>query len=72
MQHRDEHARLSTLQGVIDEKTASAYLCLSRSWLRQSRMRGAGPVYLKVGRAVRYRLVDLDEWLARHRVCPAA
>jgi len=27
-----------------------------------------GPAYLKIGRAVRYRLPDLDAWLDAHRV----
>lgn len=31
-------------------------------------MYGRGPRYIKVGRSVRYRVSDLDEWLERHLV----
>ena len=60
--------------GALDELGAAAYLNLSRSFLRQSRMNGdrdghaPGPPYVRAGRMIRYRLVDLDEWLSRHLV----
>lgn len=42
---------------------AAAYLSKSSSWLSKSRMTGEGPVYLKLGGAVRYLPSDLDNWL---------
>lgn len=36
---------------------------LSASWLNKKRTHGDGPVYLKVGRKVLYRLQDIDTWL---------
>lgn len=30
--------------------------------------RAPGPTYLKLGRSVRYRKEDLDEWLNKHRM----
>lgn len=38
-----------------------------RNW----RIAGKGPPYHKVGRLVRYRRADVEEWLASHRVVPA-
>lgn len=52
---------------ILNDFQASQYLNLSRSWLRQSRMRGTGPKFLKLGRAVRYRLEDLEAWLLQHQ-----
>ncbi|WP_052760321.1 helix-turn-helix domain-containing protein [Rhizobium sp. LC145] len=46
---------------------AAAYICKSASWLHKSRMTGTGPVYLKIGGAVRYLVSDLDAWLAGTR-----
>ena len=59
---------------VMNEKDAAYYVGLSVSFLRRARMTGrtksgiSGPAYVKVpgGRAVRYRLEDLDRWLAEN------
>lgn len=40
---------------------------VSVSWLNKSRMKGTGPVYLKIGGAVRYARPDLETWLADQR-----
>lgn len=53
---------------TIQERDAAKYVGLSRAFLRQARALGRGPAYLKLGRAVRYRVADLDDWLDRHRV----
>jgi predicted DNA-binding transcriptional regulator AlpA len=55
----------------IKERDASAYIGMSVPWLRLSRSKaakGAGPPYIKIGRAVRYDIRDLDEWLAERRI----
>jgi predicted DNA-binding transcriptional regulator AlpA len=49
-------------------REAAAHLNLSISTLNKLRCTGYGPVYFKLGRAVRYDPYDLDQWLAAHRV----
>ena len=67
---------ITLARGAIDESGAARYLNVSRSFLRQSRMNGnrdghaPGPRYVKAGRMVRYRFLDLDEWLTHHAVEP--
>lgn len=47
---------------------AAEYIGLSKSTLEKLRVTGGGPAYSPLGRAVVYRLDDLDEWvLARKR-----
>lgn len=44
---------------------AAAYLCLSPHTLNQWRYQGRGPLFVRLGRAIRYRREDLDEFLER-------
>jgi len=59
---------------ALDEKDAAAYICMSVHFLRADRMNGhrkgrtPGPPFLQIGRAVRYRLEDLDKWLEERLV----
>lgn len=54
---------------VLSETEAANYICMSRSYLAQSRMDGRrknrtpAPPFIKIGRAVRYLQEDLDQWL---------
>lgn len=58
---------------LISEMEAAKYLGVSRPFLAKSRMDGQrknhtpGPPYIKLGRAVRYDIRDLDEWIELHR-----
>lgn len=58
---------LPTMSNSVCVTTAEAanYLGISQSWLRQARMRGRkdAPPFVRIGRAVRYRIQDLDDWL---------
>lgn len=45
-------------------KSAAAHLGKSASWLNQSRSRGDGPPYYKIGANVFYESADLDAWVA--------
>jgi len=54
--------------GTLPVQAAANYLGLAVSTLNKLRCTGGGPVFLKLGRAVRYDPGDLDEWLAAHRV----
>ena len=47
---------------------AAEYVGLSTSMMAKLRCLGGGPAYHKLGRAVRYRQDDLDNWLATRRV----
>jgi hypothetical protein len=64
-------AALKACQGrAIKEADAAQYIGLSQAFLRAARAgRGTpGPAYVRAGRAVRYLIVDLDFWLASHRI----
>ena len=58
---------------AVSDKDAAIYICMSRSFLRQGRMkcdrenRTPTPPYLKIGRSVRYLKADLDIWLEKFR-----
>ena len=59
----------STAKRALTEQETSEYIGMSRSFLRQSRMEGnrtnrtPAPPFIKIGRAVRYLIEDLDRWL---------
>jgi hypothetical protein len=58
---------------TIGEFDAAKYLGISVSFLRKARMDGdresrtPGPAFIKIGRAVKYTLADLDAWIAANR-----
>lgn len=59
----------------INERDAAAYIGMSTSYLRISRMRGAtkctdAPPFIRIGHAVRYLPRDLDVWLESRRQSP--
>ena len=54
---------------VLDTPEAAAYVRLSKPTLERLRLTGEGPCYAKLGKkAVRYRRVDLDDWLTSRLV----
>lgn len=48
---------------VLTTLEAARYVRLGKPTLERFRLTGAGPVYAKLGGAVRYRRADLDAWL---------
>jgi predicted DNA-binding transcriptional regulator AlpA len=44
------------------EETANR-LKVSLSWLAKARMRGDGPPFIKIGRAIRYSEAALQQWM---------
>ena len=56
-------------QHLLTEQEAAEYLSLSRSYLAQSRCYGSpeGPPFIRLGRAIRYCLADLDAFIADRR-----
>ena len=54
---------------LIDEKEAANYLCYSVRALQNWRVRGGGPMFVKVsGRSVRNTHRDLQKWIVDKRV----
>jgi predicted DNA-binding transcriptional regulator AlpA len=48
---------------LLTPPEVAAILKVSLSWLAKARMRGDGPAFLKIGRAVRYRMSAIEEYL---------
>lgn len=51
---------------LLKELQASEYLNVSRGFLRTCRSKGTGPKYVRIGRAIRYRLEDLQEYVHKN------
>ena len=58
---RFRHAQQATAEHIT-EQDAAPYIGLSRTWLRAARRTGRGPAFVRYGRAVRYRIEDLDAY----------
>ena len=48
---------------LLNSREAAYRLGLKTNTLEGWRLKGFGPKFIKVGRNVRYRISDLDEWL---------
>jgi predicted DNA-binding transcriptional regulator AlpA len=48
---------------VVTTVEAARLVGLSMSTLAKLRLNGNGPLYIKLGRRVVYRVTDLDQWL---------
>lgn len=48
---------------IFNTSEAARYVGLGKPTLERFRVSGGGPVYIKLGGAVRYRQADLDAWL---------
>jgi predicted DNA-binding transcriptional regulator AlpA len=53
---------------TVDTEGAAKHIGLAVSTLEKLRVTGAGPKYVKLGRAVRYRISDLEKYLAERVV----
>lgn len=53
---------------ILNTREAASYVRLGKPTLERFRVSGDGPVFLKLGSAVRYRRSDLDDWLNGRRV----
>lgn len=47
----------------FDTTGAAQYLGCSKKWLELKRLTGGGPRFFRLGRAVRYRLADLQAYV---------
>jgi hypothetical protein len=72
----DTNASQASTSAVLFETDAAAYLGLRPQTLRlwRSKKKRRGPAYVKLGDGpgarVRYRIADLDAWLAQQVVTP--
>lgn len=48
---------------VLKTPEAAEYIRMSKPTLDRLRVSGEGPIYIQIGRAVRYRKADLDAWV---------
>jgi predicted DNA-binding transcriptional regulator AlpA len=48
---------------LLTPKEAANFLRVSESWLAKARMRGDGPPYVQIGRAIRYSEAALAQWM---------
>jgi excisionase family DNA binding protein len=48
---------------ILNTREAADYVRLGKPTLERFRISGAGPIFVKLGGAVRYRKLDLDVWL---------
>ena len=48
---------------LLTPKEAAVLLKVSVSWLAKARMRGDGPPFIKIGRAIRYWEAALIQWM---------
>lgn len=53
------------LDEILDTTQGAAEAHLSPSTMNKKRLDGSGPVFLKIGRAVRYRRRDIRAWLEK-------
>ena len=73
MTESEKPKRTSGVARLLNEVDACGYLGVSRSFLARARMDGPregrtpGPPFVKLGRAVRYAIEDLDAYIASNR-----
>jgi predicted DNA-binding transcriptional regulator AlpA len=63
---QEERARRNRQRvAALTERDAATYIGMSPSWLRHARLRRDedAPPHVRIGRAVRYRIADLDSYL---------
>jgi predicted DNA-binding transcriptional regulator AlpA len=53
------------MQPLFDQRQAAAFLKLSPRTLERHRTDGTGPLFVRLGRLVRYRETDLRAWVEK-------
>jgi hypothetical protein len=48
----------------VDERQVAVQLNIQPGTLRKWRFLGRGPEFIRIGRAVRYRVIDIEAWIA--------
>jgi hypothetical protein len=57
---------------LLTERDAARFICMSVYFLRQARVQGRGPEYMRFGRSIRYRLDALEKFIQQRTVRHAA
>lgn len=52
---------------LYEQQHIAEYLGKTKTWMERARSRGIGPVYLRLGRSIRYRGSDILTWLDGQR-----
>jgi len=52
------------MQTLLTQRDAATLLHLSERTLERLRVSGLGPKFARLGKSVRYRLADLETWIA--------
>jgi excisionase family DNA binding protein len=68
------NAKSSASLALLDTEQVAALLGLRPNTLAQWRVSGEGPMFVKIGRRVRYRASDVDAWItkrSRRSTCDA-
>ena len=60
----------TSITDVMTESETAEHIGISLSGLRKWRNDGSGPPYIRIGRLIRYREKDIEEWLAHRTVSP--
>jgi len=55
------------IERLLTPNETAALLRVSMSWLAKARMRGDGPPFIKLGRAIRYSEAALLQWMKAHQ-----
>ena len=53
---------MNAISRYTDTRGAAQHLACSASYLETLRNTGGGPRFIKIGKAVRYRIDDLEAW----------
>ena len=53
----------SEIERLLNQKEVAEMLGMSEAWMEQSRFRKTGVPYIKIGKAVRYRLGDVRSFI---------
>lgn len=56
------------MEKLMNTNELAEYLEIAVSTIVDYRLKGIGPVYVKIGHLVRYRKVDVDNWVANKAV----
>jgi predicted DNA-binding transcriptional regulator AlpA len=68
VQERGEQTDTVDQRNTVNQEDAARYIDFTESYLEKARHDGRGPRYLRIGRTIRYRIRDLDQWLEQHVV----
>jgi predicted DNA-binding transcriptional regulator AlpA len=60
-------AKPNEIDPLLHPAQVAKLLGMSLSWLAKSRMNGTGPRFVKIGRAVRYAMSAVQEYIKSHQ-----